>query len=300
MHDETEIMCQSSTVRETSLLIVGGESDPNTQRIVDQAHLRGLDYFYWDTDLPHARQLAWDFESPVIDCGENAISPAAMFIRYNVFEGNPAINHAVFDAAESFALAWPQVQLLNRDTVGAVNNKSRNLRLAIECGFQIPKTTVLADMNPLSSMPEPQSKIIKPLAGGDHAQLVSELQNDSERLAELVPQFVQTKLDGENIRVFSIGGRLFAFHLETDHVDYRTDDSVKVNAMDVPSNIIDATRQLVQRTGFDYCALDFRCRDGFAEPVFLEVNSFPMFVAFDDAGENCLADAILEFLVDAT
>lgn len=294
---ETDPMTQSSTARETSLLIVGGDSDPNTQRIVDQAHLRGVDYFYWDMDLPHARQLAWDFDSPVIDCGEHAIRPSAMFIRYNVFEGDPATNHAVFDTAESFALAWPKIRLLNRDTVGAANNKSRNLRLAIECGFEIPQTTVLADMSPLATMPDAHSRIIKPLAGGDHAQQVSDVQHDGDRLAELVPQFVQSKLDGENIRVFSIGGNLFAFHLQTDQIDYRTDDSVQVTRIEVPPKIIDSTQQLVERIGFDYCALDFRCRDGFSEPVFLEVNSFPMFVAFDDAGENCLADAVLKFLL---
>ena len=47
---------------------------------------------------------------------------------------------------------------------------------------------------------------------------------------------------------------------------------------------------------FDYCALDFRCREGFDDPIFLEINSFPMFVRFDDAGENCIVNAILDFL----
>jgi hypothetical protein len=31
--------------------------------------------------------------------------------------------------------------------------------------------------------------------------------------------------------------------------------------------------------------------------VFLEINSFPMFVRFDDAGQNCLVDAMLDFLL---
>jgi len=283
-----------------SLLIVGGDSDPNTQRIVDQAHLRGLDYVFWDTDCEgsEVRQVAWDLSEPVIDLSDRRIRPAAVFLRYNVFrEDSDGNAYAVHDTVESFALAWSDIGLLNRRTLGAVNNKSRNLVLARRCGFAIPETTVLADLSPLIRHPAADRVIIKPLAGGDHASLVADAIVDSERLATLPPQFVQEKLDGENLRVFSIGGDLFGFHLQTDQIDYRTDDNVLVRAIDVPSQLTDAVSALVERLGFDYCALDFRCRRGFEAPVFLEINSFPMFVAFDDASENRLADAILEFLV---
>ena len=279
-----------------SLLIVGGESDPNTQRVVDQAHLRGVDYVFWDTDQDSARQIAWDFTAPVIDLGEGAFRPGAMFLRYNVFAGDPAHNHAVHDTAESFALSWPEIKLLNRSTLGGGNNKSQNLVRARRCGFAIPETTVLAELSPLKTIPAADEKIIKPLAGGDHAAVVAEVHHDDEYLSQLVPQFVQERLEGENLRVFSIGGELFAFHLQTDHVDYRTDDSVQVNSVAVPEELIEPTRELVSMIGFDYCALDFRFRREFESPVFLEVNSFPMFVAFDDAAENRLADALLQFL----
>lgn len=284
------------TARKTDLVIVGGESDPNTQRIVDQAHLRGLDYLFWDTDRCEACQIAWDLHQPHIDFGDERITPSAMFLRYNVFDGDAARNHAAFDVAESFALAWPSIRLLNRRTAGDANNKSRNLARARVCGFEIPETTVLGDLTPLETVPAPQSKIIKPLAGGDHAFVVSDVIGDRSRLESLPPQFVQEKLDGENIRVFSIAGELFAFHLQTTEIDYRTDHNVAIAAIDVPGDLVDPIHRLVDQIGFDYCALDFRCRDRFEGPVFLEINSFPMFVAFDDACENRLADAMLGFL----
>ncbi|KAA5547066.1 hypothetical protein FYK55_01210 [Roseiconus nitratireducens] len=285
----------------TELLIVGGESDPNTQRIVDQAHLRGKDYVFWDTDRPDARQIAWDFQSPVIDLGGDSIRPQSVFLRYNVFQGDPAQNHAAFDAVESFALAWPEIRLLNRAVAGDSNNKSRNLRRAKDCGFRIPESLVLGDLSPLATVPDPHQRIIKPLAGGDHTLVIGEMDRTPERLAALVPQFVQEKLAGENLRVFSIGGELFAFHLSTTAIDYRTDQNVQVFAMEVPGDVIDSELterigQLVGTIGFDYCALDFRCQHDFETPVFLEINSFPMFVAFDDAAENRLADAMLRVL----
>ncbi len=284
--------------RNVALLIVGGDSDPNTRRVVDQAHLRGIDYVFWDTDGPDARQVAWDLVHPVIDLGDLRLRPAAVFLRYNVFnEPTAEAAYAVHDTVESFALAWSDIRMLNRRTSGAVNNKSRNLMLARRCGFAIPATTVLGEPSPLVHHPAADRVIVKPLAGGDHAEVVSRLIADPERLAAMPPQFVQEKLDGENLRVFSIGGALFAFHLQTDQVDYRTDENVSVRAIEVPPHLAAAIADLVDRLGFDYCGLDFRCRQGFDDPVFLEINSFPMFVAFDDAGENRLADAILKFLV---
>ncbi|OYP37048.1 RimK family alpha-L-glutamate ligase [Rhodopirellula sp. MGV] len=281
-------------VKECRLLIIGGESDPNTCRVVDQAHLRGIDYVFWDSDHSESRLMAWDFQRPVIDLGNQALRPSAIYLRQNVFGSDSRQSHAVFDLGESFALAWPEIKMLNRRTAGDANNKSRNLRIARQCGMAIPETIVIGDSSPLASHPDPDSTIVKPLAGGDHAYAIDRFLQESPYDA---PLFVQQRLAGENIRVFSIGGELFAFHLRTDAVDYRTDGSVSVHAIDVPGEIATQTTQLVRELGFDYCALDFRCRHEFEQPVFLEVNSFPMFVAFDDACGNRLVDAVLEFLV---
>ena len=90
--------------------------------------------------------------------------------------------------------------------------------------------------------------------------------------------------------------QLSCFHLVTSDLDYREDATVDVVQVDVPGSLVAPIEELVRRKGFDYCALDFRCRNGFEDPVFLEVNSFPMFVRFDDAGQNCIVNSILDFL----
>ena len=279
------------------LLIVGGESDPNTQRIVDQTHLRGVNYFFWDTDRENAHQIAWDFDFRRLDLGSNTIEPTAVYLRYNVFEGDPCRNMAAFEMIQSYVLAWPEIKILNRQSMTDSNNKSKNLRLARDLGFEIPETLVMGDLTPLSSIPNPEQRAMKPLNGGAHTVAVDEVHEDLESLTGFGPQFVQTKLLGENLRVFSIGGESYCFHLKTDMLDYREDAGVAVSQLGVPANLIEPTDQLARKIGFDYCALDFRCKNGFENPVFLEVNSFPMFVRFDDAGQNCLADAVLKFLM---
>ncbi|MFK8110812.1 MAG: RimK family alpha-L-glutamate ligase [Rubripirellula sp.] len=279
------------------LLIVGGESDPNTQRIVDQAHLRDVGYFFWNTDLEEASRIAWDFESSRLDLSGDSIEPAAVYLRYNVFEGDPSLNIAAFEMIQSYVLAWPQIKILNRASMTDANNKSKNLRLAKEIGFAIPDTIVMGDLTPLNRIPDPAQRIIKPLNGGAHTVAVEDIHQDLVRLGELGPQFVQSKLPGENLRIFVIGGQPFCFHLQTDMLDYREDANVSVVQIEVPEALVAPSLEMAQQIGFDYCALDFRCREGMQEPVFLEVNSFPMFVRFDDAGQNCLADAVLKFLL---
>lgn len=284
-------------VRRSRLLIVGGESDPNTRRVIDQAHIREVDYSVWDTDRTESIRVAWDFDSPRLDLDATTVEPHAVFLRYNVFAGDPGRNAAVFEAVQAFLLAWPQIGMLNRPVVTDANNKSRNLRWARESGFEIPKTLVMADLSPLRTMPDPSGHVIKPLGGGAHTRPVASAVAEPDRLGELGPQFVQNHLRGENLRLFSIGGRMFAFRLTTSAVDYRDDDDVGVEAIGVPGELVEPTRRLVERTEFDYCALDFRCVEGVSRPVFLEINSFPMFVRFDDAADNALADAILDFLI---
>lgn len=278
------------------LLIVGGQSDPNTARIAEAAQAEGIEHLFWDTDSPDCLNLAWDFTLPDIDLGEHRLRPEAIYMRWNVFGGDADRNIAVYDAIQAYAFAWPDITILNRASVCDNNNKSMNLRLAIELGFAVPETLVLANLAPLQTMPNAESKIVKPLNGGAHTQSVAKFAAPDQDLSRNPPQFVQDRLDGENLRLFSIGGQLSCYHLRTSELDYRDDGEVDVVQVDVPESVIEPTRELVRRKAFDYCALDFRCRRGMEEPVFLEVNSFPMFVRFDDAGNGCLSKATLDFL----
>jgi hypothetical protein len=286
-------------MHDTLLLIVGGESDPNTQRVVDQAHLRGVRYHFLDTDQADAQRIAWDFDSSRIDLDNAILYPTAVFSRYNVFTSDPLRSMAIFEAIQSYTLAWTELKIINRAVVTDANNKARNLRWARDVGFAVPRTLVMADLAPLATMPNAESHIIKPLAGGAHTRAVSDVRGDFDLLGKLPPQFVQNRLAGENLRLFWIGGKTFCFHLQSAALDYREDAQVEVVPIEPPSEILTPTQHLVQRIGFDFCALDFRCAHGFHQPVFLEINSFPMFVRFDDASGNALVDAILTSLMNS-
>ena len=150
----------------------------------------------------------------------------------------------------------------------------------------------------LATILDPDFKITKPLNGGAHTRSVSDVRDDKEAIESDLPMFVQEQLAGENLRLFSVGGELSCFHLLTSALDYREDHGTEIVQIETPPSLIEATHRLVGHKRFDYCAVDFRCRNGLDDPVFLEINSFPMFVRFDDAGKMCIVDAILDFLID--
>jgi hypothetical protein len=51
--------------------------------------------------------------------------------------------------------------------------------------------------------------------------------------------------------------------------------------------------------GLDFGAADFKASPETGRPLFLEVNSAPMFAAFDRVAAGALCDAILDWLVAA-
>lgn len=295
---ETLVKSKETSSDSGTLLIVGGNSDPNTRRVVDQAHIRHVDYHFWDTDDEGGLQIAWDFSEPVLDLGDHQVQPAAIFARCNVFSQNTHLPTRIHHLIQAYALAWPDVRILNRSTLNTLNNKSLNLRLASEMGLTIPETMVLGDCSPLATIPDADNRIAKPLDGGAHTISVSKLNQQVAQSKWLdTSYFIQERLEGENLRVFVIDQQPYCFHLATQSLDYRDDIETDVKQISTPSELVAPALALSKKIGFDYCALDFRCRNEFDNPVFLEINSFPMFVRFDDAGENCLVDRILDFLV---
>jgi len=296
----------SADSRSIELLIVGGEADPNTRRVADQAAIRGIDFVIADTDTPAVAQIQWDIANPIIRLGSDVLCPQAIFLRHNVFGPTGAIqteSTAVASYAHTvvreFAHAWPEIRILNRRVLGQTNSKSANLALARRLGFCVPHTLVTTSQTQLPEEVDQATLIAKPLLGGAHTQTAADfVAADAASAQPLPPQFVQHRLDGHNVRVFVIGGETFAFHIDSDLLDYRDERSNVVHAIATPPGLEQPCIEMADAIGFDYCAFDFRGTQAFDEMHFLEVNSFPMFVRFDMECENRLVDKMLSVLLN--
>lgn len=275
------------------LLVVGGESDPNTRRIADQAALRGVRFCVADTDDPKTSRIGWNFDDAALTIGDREFAPSAIFARHNVFR---ATSPAIHSAIREYAAAWPRVNILNRRTLGANNSKSANLRTAAAFGFDVPATMVTDGRGPLA-VTDPHAWITKPLLGGRHTIPALGLAEAVEAGERPGMHFLQQRLDGTNVRVFVVGGQTFAFEIRTERLDYREVDDCEVVFVPTPAALVRPCIALADRLGFDYCAIDLRGRESDDDLHFLEINSFPMFVRFDTASENRVADRILSVLL---
>ena len=286
------------------LLIVGGESDPNTRRVADQAAIRGVDFAIVDTDTGAAEQIQWSFSEPSLLIGSQRFVPESLFLRHNVFSpdggpapppsGNSTSTHHIM---REYAQAWPNIRILNRRVLGHANSKSANLALATQFGFDVPDSVVVTASAPVPVGFDTEHAIAKPLFGGAHAQHADEFLTAARQTPSLAPQFLQRRLNGHNVRVFVVGGKTLAFHIDSDRLDYREERANVVHHIATPADLEERCIAMADNIGFDYCAFDFRGTDNFEGMHFLEVNSFPMFVRFDMECQNQLVDQMLTVIL---
>lgn len=277
------------------ILVAGGQLDPNIGALLKRVLARGLPF----RDLLVGPSLA-----PAIRItlgGELAldgqvVEPTACFVRHDVFlsqkTGEVADQRAAlnwYHAVRGWAGSRADVRLLNRRARGADHNKLENLARAIETGLAVPATVVATDAEALAWN---GPKVRKPVAGGELTEAVS------DATPPTYPYFIQARLDRPELRAYRVGDRVLGFELESPDLDYREHQAVSLREGVVPAELADRLVSLCEALGLDFAAADFmRGPDG--EWIFLEVNSQPMFAAFDKVAEGRLADAILDWLCAA-
>lgn len=276
------------------ILVAGGQLDPNIGALLRCILRRGAAF----RDLlvgPELRpRLRIDLEGGLCLNGEE-IRPAACFVRHDVFlaQGSQRPEHQRaalnwYQAIRGWASSQDQVRLLNRRSRGADPNKYDNLVRAARLGLRVPPTEIRTD-----PMPSPRGALIrKPVAGGELTEPV-----DGVMPGPGYPVFVQPRLHRPEMRVYRIGDELLAFAIDSPDLDYRRAQRVHLNSCSSPPDVSDRLVALCEELGLDFAAADFmRADDG--EWCFLEVNSQPMFAAFDEVVDGRLCDAMVSWLSD--
>jgi D-alanine-D-alanine ligase-like ATP-grasp enzyme len=84
-------------------------------------------------------------------------------------------------------------------------------------------------------------------------------------------------------------------------LDYRASNQTRVEPEPTLAAAVGhALLALAERLGLDWAAADLKTDRESGELCFLEINSAPMFVAFDRACDGALADALLDWLTART
>ncbi|MDO5706164.1 MAG: hypothetical protein Q4G49_14020 [Paracoccus sp. (in: a-proteobacteria)] len=274
------------------ILIAGGRTDPNMRRLAGRLQERGIVFHDLLTGAGHCPQMRIDLGDGRLFVDDKPLSVSACFMRQDVFlldEPDPAAAQVAamnwFQALRGWSVSQPGIRLFNRHTYLRENNKIQNLILARDSGLAVPPTIIT---NGCPAVPDDVPHIQKPVAGGEYT---AELGATGARY----PRFVQPRLNRPEMRVYRIGSQIMGFWLNSADLDYRRADDVSLTRAEVPSAIAAGLIRLCDRLELDFAAADFMSDDQ-GRLTFLEVNTQPMFAAFDRVADGALCDAIIDGL----
>lgn len=250
--------------------------------------------------------LAWDVGSGDLLLEGERLQCAAAFVRHDVFtaleDGQASTQYralAWYTAVTGWLGAHPEVFIFNRRNLNQVTNKPLVLKLAQDSGLPIPRTLITNDRERLADFLADQSGVVKPINGGGYCEpLAQALEHTAVKDGRAAaPAIVQDRLVPPEIRIYIIGNRYFAFNMISPELDYRSTQNCRVEPTDVPSDLTDRYGKLLMKLGLDFAAADFKTCPETGQLLFLEVNTGPMFAAFDRASNGKLCDAMIETLV---
>lgn len=288
------------------LLVAGGQLDQNIGRLLKRVLERQVpfcDILVGPELLP---RIVIDLEDEVLVVNGRALNPSGCFIRHDVFlqeSIKAAAAHTAalnwYYAVRGWVLSQEGIRSFNRRSYMSENSKIHNLLCARKLGLKIPRSIVsnqpLGSIDEIEKLQNSGDWIQKPVAGGSYTTLLSDYRPQN-RLDEF-PRFLQHRLLRPEMRVYNIAGKLSAFRLESPDIDYRISHNVHITSVDVPDEIKLPLVALCDELGIDFSASDFMLDDA-RDLTFLEINTQPMFAAFDRVVEGRLCGDIIDHLME--
>ncbi|WP_049921661.1 ATP-grasp domain-containing protein [Halopiger djelfimassiliensis] len=306
------------------VLLLGPGSDPQLTAVENELEQRSVETTVWDADeWPDDGSLTvrQDGATTRLAVGDTAVDPSSI---HTVYLRNFALNPRLPDYRDRleerpFALinqlreyqavvesmlahlADRGVRLVNPlDTLDIHRQKPWQLSVLGGAGIPIPNTLTTTDPDAVRAFADRVDEVVyKPVGGGGYASLLTDddLTDDRLELLSNSPVQFQERIEGEDIRLFVVGGEVVAAaRIVSDELDYRTEDH-DVERIDPASLETDLERAAVETAAaldLSFAGVDIVA--GADRFCVLEANPSPMFAAFDDLAGTDVAGALAEFL----
>lgn len=292
------------------LVVAGGARDPNVQSLMLRADALGLSALAIAFDPEQEPSLRWDPQTAELEIDGAAIAAKGAFIRFDVFtppaEATPDSAEGSRDRATAWytaVLGWAMVsgvRLFNRNHSQAAALKPLALHLAAEAGLDVPQTLISNRQDDVAR-DGGEGKIVKPVGGGAYTCHAKDLLDGTQWQdgKAPAPAFVQEALVYPEYRVYVVGDQILAFETYSDQLDFRRDQKPQTRFLsegDLDAGLTERLKRMAHGIGLDFCAFDLKTRADTGALCFLEVNSSPMFTAFDALASGALSEAMVKVL----
>jgi hypothetical protein len=288
-----------------NLLIAGGAEDPTIEMLVAAARNAELPYTPALTSSTASPTIAWDLEADELSIAGKLIRPTAAFLLPDVFSQlvSPTAATAERTMAWSttlagWALAHPEVRVINRKALTTTANKLDVLVRARRCGLQVPETLVTNDPALIVALRD--SRIAKPLHGGPLPLATKPRDLVGPDGALGAPTILQEKLTSPETRVYLVGSNITAFRLRSSVLYARASAPVNIEHWESfeedAAHVAMACRKLARELEFDLAAVDFKTDPATGELAFLDITSRPILSRFDFECGGQIARQLLDWL----
>ena len=290
-----------------SLLIAGGDADPNITALLAAAERDGVSCHKLLVGKSSHPSLTWDITTAELLLENQPVECDAAFVRADVFtalrDGQATSQYravAWHTAVSGWLAARTDVFIFNRRNFNQLTNKPLVLKLARDCGLAIPQTLITNDRDRLEVFLSNGAGVVKPINGGGYCEPLDDVLERTPvkdgRVA--APAIVQQQLVPPEVRIYAIGDRYFAFNVISPELDYRVTQNCRVEPTAVPAELSSRFALLLAKLGLDFAAADFKTCPATGQLLFLEVNTGPMFAAFDHATNGELCRTMLQTLIN--
>ena len=274
------------------ILIAGGYQDPNIACLLQAASRKNVPY---RVAFASMSKLTWDIcNDDILQLdGQPVVGVKSFFQRFNSFGFDPQNSqiytyyHAFYHALRAYSLhrGWAML-----DQALEMNGycKPLDLLMARQHGLKVPPTLVTDNKIPEGKL------IFKRILGGAHTEQLT----DAKQFGFGVG-FAQELLPGSEYRIYVVGDKTFCFRMKSNSLDYRAKQDVEVSLVD-SSELEDAPQKIKAMShekGLYFSASDLK-QNSSGQLCFLEMNTAPMFVRFDQASNGELCNAMVDWLAN--
>jgi len=300
-----------------SILILGGATDPESLRVVEELEAEGAYYIHLDTaNFPESVHLS--FLNRSIYLGREKLDvPHVVYLRGLAChplrpglaeELSSRPQGVLAECAEKRAMLESVVMCFQRRGARIVNSLQANAQhsqkpyqLALLKAKKLPVPKSLAANDPKAVrqfVHEVGKAVYKPLAGGAGVQLLQKWDLSDERLATLAaaPVLFQEYIEGVPVRAYVVGQHaVAAAELHSPEVDHRRqEDSVEATRLSTDERAAVLAAARVCRMHFAGVDL-VRYPGGFK---IIECNPSPMFAVFEQKTGQNVARPLAAYLIE--
>jgi glutathione synthase/RimK-type ligase-like ATP-grasp enzyme len=290
---------------EIDLLLVGGNKDFNMHHLQKMADRHKISYHTCYTGAAAIPNITLDIHHNVLKAAGHVLKPKAIFIRPDVMtyqETKNPMHHRLasdwFDIFLGWSMANEDIKILNRNYyIRNKVNKVANLLIARQLGIPVAETYYTNDIYFMQKHDD-GNWIEKPVHGGEHTKVLdvgSKTHFGTGVSIETIT--LQAKMVKPEYRFFRVGNSYRAFTMDSPSLDYRENQDATVKPVDFPEGHKDKFEKMTDILGLDFAAADYITNPETGELSFLEVNSGPMFTAFDLAADGALSKDMFDFLL---